>query len=105
MSSRRKPVTRQIRAMRRREAEARQAEYDKLTVQQKLDRLPPAPAAAKQRAKLEAILSRPKSNFDARKFSDLGRASGDNLSIVAAESDVVEPKKLKAKERRAQEKK
>lgn len=51
-----KPVTKAIRAERRAFAEKQQAEYDKLTLQQKLDKLPPAPACAKQRAKLEAQL-------------------------------------------------
>lgn len=38
----------------RKDAEARQKEYDALTLQQKLDKLPPEPHAAKQRAKLMA---------------------------------------------------
>lgn len=52
MSKRGLPVTKEMRAARRASAEARQAEYDKLTIQQKLDRLPPPPQAARQRAKL-----------------------------------------------------
>jgi hypothetical protein len=55
MSSRRKPITKQIRAERRAKANAMQAEYDKLTLQQKLDRLPPEPGAKKQRARLLAL--------------------------------------------------
>lgn len=38
----------------RKDAEVRQQEYDALTLQQKLDKLPAAPQAAKQRAKLMA---------------------------------------------------
>lgn len=54
MSSRGYPVTREIRARLRKEAEERQAEYDKLSLQEKLDRLPSPPRAAKQRKKLTA---------------------------------------------------
>lgn len=59
MSHRGKPKTQSIRAMLRKEAEERQAEYNKLTLQQKLDRLPPAPAAKRQRAKLLALAPAP----------------------------------------------
>lgn len=45
-------VTRRIREERRKRAEERQAEYDKLTLEQKLSRLPPEPGAKRQRAKL-----------------------------------------------------
>jgi len=55
MSSRKKPVTKQMRAERRKRAEEMQVEYDKLTLQQKLDRLP-VNGAKKQRARLEALL-------------------------------------------------
>lgn len=48
--------TRSVRAGRRVSAEARQAVYDKLTLQQKLDSLP-KDGAKKQRAKLEAALA------------------------------------------------
>lgn len=44
--------TREIMAVRRASAEKRQAEYDKLTLEQKLAKLPPEPAGAKVRAKL-----------------------------------------------------
>jgi len=37
----------------------RQAEYDKLTLQQKLDRLPPEPLCKKQRTRLLALLAKP----------------------------------------------
>lgn len=57
MASRGMPVTRQIKDERRKQAEARQAEYDKLTLQQKIERLP-ANGAAKQRAKLTALLDK-----------------------------------------------
>lgn len=47
-----KTITKRIREFRREQAEKRQAEYDKLTVQQKLDRLPAEPACKRQRTKL-----------------------------------------------------
>ena len=56
MSHRGYTNTREIRAFRRKNAEARQAEYDKLTLQQKLDRLP-ANGAKRQRARLEAAIA------------------------------------------------
>lgn len=59
MSHRGMPVTRQIRETRRNLANERQAEYDKLSLKQKLDRLPPEPFAAKQRARLLALLNKP----------------------------------------------
>lgn len=59
MSSRRRPVTRRVREFRQSEAAKRQAEYDKLTLQQKLDRLPAPPAAARQRAKLMGQTQKP----------------------------------------------
>ncbi len=46
------PITQTMRAERRKRAEERQAEYDKLTLQQKLEKLPAEPHATKQRAKL-----------------------------------------------------
>ncbi len=54
MSRRGMPTTYQIQMERRKRAEERQAEYDKLTTQQKLDKLPAPPAAKKQRDKLLA---------------------------------------------------
>ena len=52
MSARGFPITKIMQERRRKEAEARQAEYNKLSTQDKLDRLPPAPFAKKERAKL-----------------------------------------------------
>lgn len=52
MSSRGFTITQAIRQERRKRAEERQAEYDKLSLQEKLDRLPPEPGAKKQRARL-----------------------------------------------------
>jgi hypothetical protein len=52
MSSCRLPITKAIREHRRKEAEQRQAAYDVLSTQQKIDRLPAEPYAKKQRAKL-----------------------------------------------------
>jgi len=54
MSQRGYPVTRQVRESRRKQAEERQAEYSSLTLQQKIERLPPEPGAKKQRARLLA---------------------------------------------------
>jgi hypothetical protein len=53
MSARGFPITKEIMARRRADAENRQKEYDLLTLQQKFDKLPPAPAAKKVRAKLQ----------------------------------------------------
>lgn len=111
MSHRGLPKTRQIRERLRKEAAERQVEYDKLTLQQKLDRLPPAPQADRQRAKLTALLTKPKPVVDIIKFRDEGRASGDPLSLGSLSLDEpqsneeVTIKKLRAKERRAKEKK
>jgi len=58
MSRRGFTITKQIRLERRKQAEARQAEYDKLTLQQKIDRLPAEPAAKKQRARLLKALEK-----------------------------------------------
>ena len=44
------------RERKRKDAQARQSEYDSLTIQQKLDRLPPPPHADRQRQKLMAQL-------------------------------------------------
>jgi hypothetical protein len=57
MSSRCLPITKAIRERRRKEAELRQAAYDTLSTQQKIDRLPPEPYSQKQRAKLLARLA------------------------------------------------
>jgi len=69
MSSRGMPVTRQIRAERRARAEALQAEYDKLTLQQKIDRLPPEPQAAKQRARLLGLVAKQAEKVEADKLA------------------------------------
>lgn len=53
-----KPVTKQMRESRRMQAESRQAEYDKLSTQEKLDRLPPSPMCKRQRDKLLAKLEK-----------------------------------------------
>lgn len=67
MSSRGKPVTKQIKAQRRKFAEEHQAEYDKLTLQQKIDRLPPEPQAKKQRARLLALQEKSKKQVETPK--------------------------------------
>ena len=43
---------------RREEATQRQTEYDKLSLQQKLDRLPPEPLCKKQRTRLLALIEK-----------------------------------------------
>lgn len=48
---------RQFDAMRKREAKERQEAYDKLTLQEKIDRLP-ATGATKQRARLQRLLEK-----------------------------------------------
>lgn len=53
-----KTITKQMRATRREQAEARQAQYDALTTAEKLAKLPPEPHAARQRARLTAQLKR-----------------------------------------------
>lgn len=60
MSHRGLPVTKQIKEARRKRAEEMQKEYDALTLEQKLAKLPPAPGAAKQRARLLALLEKQK---------------------------------------------
>lgn len=85
------PKTKAVRARLRKDAEERQAEYDKLTIQQKLDRLPAKPHAERQRARLMAALS-PKSNSA---FIDPSHAEEHTEEVSN------KPKKLKAKERRA----
>lgn len=89
MSSRGMPVTASIRAGRRAAAEDRQKEYDKLTIQQKLDKLPPEPRAAKQRKKLLVLLNKPAAPAVVKETS------------APAESEI----HLKAKDRRAKERK
>ena len=51
------PVTAMMRAERRKSAEARQALYDALTLQQKLDKVP-ANGGKKVRAKLERLMQK-----------------------------------------------
>lgn len=52
MSKRGYPVTVRVRAERRKQAELRQVEYNKLSLKERLDRLPPEPQASRQRLKL-----------------------------------------------------
>lgn len=59
MSSRKKPVTKLMRAERRKFAEERQEAYNKLTLEQKLAKLPPEPAASKQRKRLLGLMEKP----------------------------------------------
>lgn len=88
MSSRGMPRTKQVMEGRRAAAEERQAEYDKLSLQEKLERLPPEPQAARQRAKLLALKNKPAEKQAATEVSTEEKKHG-----------------LTAKERRAQDKK
>lgn len=56
MSSRGFPVTKQMRAEKRAQAEQRQEEYNKLSLAEKLAKLP-KDGATKQRKKLQALLN------------------------------------------------
>lgn len=49
---------RHLDALRKKEALARQEAYDKLTLEEKIARLPPEPHAAKQRARLQTALEK-----------------------------------------------
>lgn len=71
------PITFEMRAERRKRAEARQAEYDKLSLQQKLDKVP-AGGGKKERAKLEAKI-----------------AAAANKAVTEAKADEVVAKKAK----------
>lgn len=51
-------ITSRIREERRKRAEERQAEYDKLTLEQKIERLPPEPRAKRQRDRLMSELKK-----------------------------------------------
>lgn len=55
MSHRGMPITRAVRETRRKLALQRQAEYDKLTLDQKIERLPGVPHAQRQRTRLLAM--------------------------------------------------
>ena len=50
------PKTKQIRSELRKAAEELQAEYNKLSLEEKIARLPPEPGAQKQRKRLLALL-------------------------------------------------
>lgn len=69
MSSRRAPVTKQMREERRKRAEEMQKEYDALTLEQKLAKLPPPPAATKQRNRLMALMNKTSSKPNAEPTS------------------------------------
>ena len=73
MAKRGFPITKAMREERRKKAEARQAEYDKLTLEQKLAKLPET-GAKKQRAKLEAALEKSKAKIT-EKATEVSTAS------------------------------
>jgi hypothetical protein len=62
MSQRGLPITRQIRERRQKQAQDRFDEYALLTLNQKIERLPPEPGAKKQRTRLLALLEAQKAN-------------------------------------------
>lgn len=68
------PITQAMRQERRKRAEDRNAEYSKLTLQQKLEKLPPPPHAAKQRAKLEAAIAAQQAQAEAAKQATAEKA-------------------------------
>lgn len=68
------PITKAMQAERRKRAEERNAEYEKLTLQQKLDKLPAAPKAAKQRAKLQAQVEQTTQKAEAAKVAATAKA-------------------------------
>ncbi len=72
------PVTKQIKEQRRKFAEEAQAEYNKLTIQQKLDRLPPD-GANKQRARLLALLEAQKKSALKQDKLDQERSTTDGM--------------------------
>jgi len=74
-----------MRVERRKFAEERQAEYDKLTLQQKIDRLPPAPGAAKQRARLLRLLEESKKPKPEVKKDQPKAAEGASATPVEVE--------------------
>lgn len=93
MSHRGKPVTRNIREQRQREAATRQAEYDALTLQQKLDKLPPPPHAAKERARLLGAKAKPaKANKEMLDTVDTAIGHGDPLDLERSAADLNEVK-------------
>jgi hypothetical protein len=81
MSSRGLPVTKQIREERRKRAEEMQKEYDTLTVEQKLAKLPPPPAATKQRNRLVALMNK--------------TSSKPNAEATSSQEDATKPDKPK----------
>lgn len=88
MSSRGMPVTKQMKNERRQRAEKMQEEYSKLTLEQKLAKLPPPPGAAKQRARLEAMLTQPKAQV----------AASSSVTDEVKEKSKVKKSKSKIKE-------
>lgn len=90
MSSRKKPITKQMKLERRKQADKRNEEYAKLSLQQKLDKLP-AGSANKQRARLEAAVEAAKkpAKVEAKAKTDLP------VDAEAVDTNVVEKSKPK----------
>lgn len=80
------PVTKSMRAARRVRAEERQALYDQLTIQQKLDGVPGkhAPAGKKVRAKLE---------LQVQKLAEKAEKAKQVAAVVAAKAAASAEKK------------
>lgn len=87
MSHRGYTITKQIKALRRKFAEERQTEYDKLTLQEKIDRLPPEPHSAKQRARLLGLLE------TSKKPKVVAAAKHEQLVVEPVTSTTVEAEK------------
>lgn len=75
---------------RREEATQRQTEYDKLSLQQKLDRLPPEPLCAKQRTRLLALIEK---QNQPKPVKETGLAKGE-IQVVGGETS---PKQKQSK--------
>lgn len=67
------PITQAMRAERRKRAEERNAEYNKLTLQQKLEKLP-TNGANRQRAKLQAAIQAAAEKVQAEKLATAEKA-------------------------------
>lgn len=83
------PITFEMRGERRKRAEARQAEYDKLSLQEKLDKIP-AGGGKKERAKLEALLH--KQSTVHKVVEKIEHAAE---AVVGAVDKLIHPKKSK----------
>ena len=82
---------RHLDALRKSEAKARQEAYDKLSLEEKIARLPAEPHAAKQRARLTSLLAK---KGQAKQPEVTGALEKGELNVVVAETT---PKQNKQK--------